>query len=74
VLREYGSLMVCEAVKKESGFEGVELAVVDLMSFASVKAFVKKFEAEGGRLDILILNAGVHLHDYVLSEDGYETR
>ncbi|TEB33798.1 NAD(P)-binding protein [Coprinellus micaceus] len=41
-------------------------------SFASVTAFVDKFEEDGGRLDILIANAAVGTTVYRVTKDGWE--
>ncbi|KAK0203032.1 hypothetical protein DFS33DRAFT_950306 [Desarmillaria ectypa] len=48
-----------ERLKNETGYQKDELWLVDLSRFSSVTAFANKSEADGGRLDILILNAGV---------------
>ncbi|KAF8500565.1 short-chain dehydrogenase [Hysterangium stoloniferum] len=46
---------------------------IDQASFSSVVAFVEKFEAEGGgRLDLLIANAGMFPANFVKTSDGYE--
>ncbi|ESK92349.1 retinol dehydrogenase 12 [Moniliophthora roreri MCA 2997] len=59
-------------IKAETGYSKAELWTIDLSNFASVKAFVDKFEKEGGRLDILIENAGVMGSDeYEVTEDGW---
>jgi len=49
-----------------------ELWSIDLSSFASVSDFATRFEKDGGRLDYLIMNAGVGLFEYSESPDGYE--
>ncbi|KAJ7663843.1 hypothetical protein DFH06DRAFT_1128222 [Mycena polygramma] len=46
-------------LKTETGYGKAELWLVDLADFASVKEFADKFERDGGRLDILVENAGV---------------
>jgi len=46
---------------------------IDQASFASVIAFVEKFEVEGGgHLDLLIANAGMIPVDFMKTSDGYE--
>lgn len=60
-------------LKKETGFENVELRLLDLARFASVTEFADKFEQEEERLDILVANAAIGRTDYVLSEDGWES-
>lgn len=59
-------------IKHETGFINVELWTLDLNNFASVKAFSDKFNAEGGRLDILCENAGLWPSEtYEKSNDGW---
>ena len=46
-------------IKAATGYQS-ELWLLDLQSFASVKAFADKWEQEGSqRLDILVENAGI---------------
>jgi NAD(P)-dependent dehydrogenase (short-subunit alcohol dehydrogenase family) len=46
---------------------------VDLANFKSISAFVDRFEKEGGkRLDVLLENAGVVMHTYEPTLDGWE--
>ncbi|KAJ7089873.1 hypothetical protein B0H15DRAFT_839583 [Mycena belliarum] len=60
-------------LKAETGYTKAELWIVDLADFASVKHFAQRFEQDGGRLDILVENAGVAAWDYVPTKDGWET-
>ncbi|KAF8903501.1 hypothetical protein CPB84DRAFT_1845793 [Gymnopilus junonius] len=62
------------AIKQETGFQDVELWLLDLGSFASVRSFAERFEKEGGRLDILVENAAnAPTFDYVeFTNDGWE--
>ncbi|KAH7927029.1 short-chain dehydrogenase [Leucogyrophana mollusca] len=61
-------------VENETGYNGAELWLVDLADFASVKAFADKFEREGGgRLDILVMNAGILMTEYEGTVDGWES-
>ncbi|KAF8875612.1 hypothetical protein CPB85DRAFT_1235845 [Mucidula mucida] len=55
----------------ETGFK-VELWLVDLASFASVSSFADKFDKDGGRLDILVMNAGLMSPTYSATVDGWE--
>ncbi|EJU04177.1 NADP-binding protein [Dacryopinax primogenitus] len=51
----------------------VECWEVDQASFASVKAFCDRFEREGGgKLDLLVLNAGAALRERQETGDGWE--
>ncbi|KAJ6456427.1 hypothetical protein C8R45DRAFT_914010 [Mycena sanguinolenta] len=62
-----------EKIKAETGYENAELWIVDLADFSSVKSFADKFEKDGGRLDILVENAGVSIPQYEATKDGWET-
>lgn len=61
-------------VRKETGYTRVESWLLELNSFASVKACADRFERDGGHLDILIANAAVATWDYEQTVDGYENR
>ncbi|KAF8888746.1 hypothetical protein BD779DRAFT_428814 [Infundibulicybe gibba] len=57
---------------EQTGYRA-ELWIIDLSDFDSVKAFVDKFEADGGRLDLLIQNAGIFMPRYEATKDGWES-
>lgn len=59
-------------LKKETGYDA-ELWQIDLSNFASVKEFADKFEKDGGRLDILVENAGIATTKYEATTDGWES-
>ncbi|KZT34062.1 short-chain dehydrogenase [Sistotremastrum suecicum HHB10207 ss-3] len=60
-------------IKKTAGCQTVEFWPIDLTSFASVSAFATRFEKEGGgKLDILVENAGIASHNYNRTRDGVE--
>lgn len=46
--------------------------IVDQSSFASVKAFLKKFKANFDKLDIFVMNAGIVAGPYEITADGLE--
>src|ERR1700761_6965661 len=47
---------------------------LDLSDFSSVKAFVDRYEKEGGgKLDILLENAGIVTEEFKQTKDGWET-
>ncbi|KAF9552314.1 short-chain dehydrogenase [Agrocybe pediades] len=61
-------------IRRETGCETAELRIVDLASFASVKSFVKTFEDNNDRLDILVENAAiVPGKQPEFTQDGWET-
>ena len=60
-------------MKTETGYESPELWVIDLAQISSVVDFAERFEKEGGRIDILLLNAGIApATGQELTADGYE--
>lgn len=59
-------------IKSETGFKAIELRLIDLASFASVKSFVETIKKDDVRIDILVLNAGVAKFEYSVTEDGWE--
>ncbi len=52
----------------------IECIPLDLCSLASVRDFVAEFNARHHRLDLLINNAGIMMHPYTLTEDGFESQ
>ncbi|KZS97482.1 NAD(P)-binding protein [Sistotremastrum niveocremeum HHB9708] len=61
-------------IKTTTGCQTVEYWTLDLTSFASVSAFATRFEKEGGgKLDILVENAGIATNVYRATPDGYES-
>jgi retinol dehydrogenase 12 len=60
-------------LKAETGYESAELWEIDLAQISSVVNFAERFEKEGGRLDILLENAGIiPAPGQQLTVDGYE--
>jgi retinol dehydrogenase-12 len=60
-------------LKAENGYESAELWVIDLARISSVVDFSERFEKDGGRIDILLLNAGIEpVPGQQLTADGYE--
>ncbi|KAJ6580899.1 short-chain dehydrogenase [Mycena capillaripes] len=62
-----------DRLKAETGYSKAELWIIDLADFASVKQFADKFERDGGRLDILVENAGIATNKYESTKDGWES-
>jgi len=61
-------------LRTETGYGQGELWLIDQADFSSVKSFADRFEKQGGRLDYLILNAGIALDTYNPTKDGWESR
>ena len=69
----YLILQPCKELKAKTGYESAELRIIDLARIASVIDFAERFEKEGGRIDILLLNAAtVPVPGQHLTADGYE--
>lgn len=60
------------AVKAKTGNDRVSLAVVDVSSLESIKAFASDLVARGARVRCLVNNAGVLLAERGASADGYD--
>ncbi|KAJ3756880.1 hypothetical protein EV360DRAFT_95519 [Lentinula raphanica] len=61
-------------ISQDTGYTKAEAWPLDLARFASVREFADRFEREGGRLDILVENAGmIGTPSYEKTEDGYAT-
>ena len=52
----------------------LEIETLDLARLDSVRDFAERFAAENGRLDLLVLNAGVMAIPRSETEDGFETQ
>lgn len=50
----------------------MEVWVIDLSQMSSVVSFAERFQREGGRLDILLANAGVLTSALEYTDDGWE--
>jgi retinol dehydrogenase 12 len=67
------SHFIYKELKTETGYESAELWVIDLARISSVVNFAERFEKEGGRIDILLMNAAVApFAGQQLTADGYE--
>ena len=67
-------LSLLKAIRETTGYNSIEAWSLDLAKFASVRAFVDRFEKEGGgHLDILVENAGMYTSCFSKTEDGWET-
>jgi NAD(P)-dependent dehydrogenase (short-subunit alcohol dehydrogenase family) len=70
--KERGKAAVAR-LNAETGYESAELWEIDLAQISSVVRFAERFEKDGGRLDILLENAGiVPTPGQQLTADGYE--
>ncbi|MGZ5283233.1 MAG: SDR family oxidoreductase [Bacteroidia bacterium] len=69
---EERGLAAVEEIKKASNNNNVELLLIDLASFKSVRNAVKEFKERFGQLHILVNNAGVFFRHREETEDGFE--
>ena len=68
-----GSHFTHKELKAETGYGSAELWIIDLAQVSSVVDFAERFEKDGGRIDILLLNAGITPSaGQQLTADGYE--
>ncbi len=65
-------LRACEDVRRESGNPNVSLVVVDLGSFASIRAAAAEIARRHAAVHVLVNNAGVNLTRRAVSADGIE--
>ncbi|KAK1216298.1 hypothetical protein PQX77_021085, partial [Marasmius sp. AFHP31] len=61
-----------EKLKSETGFQNIELWILDLGSFSSIVAIKDKIDRLE-RLDMLVENAAVCMYQYEVTGDGWET-
>ncbi len=66
-----GEAAVAE-IARATGNDAVRLAVCDVGSQASVRAFAATFRATGRRIDVLANNAGIYLPARRVSPEGHE--
>lgn len=64
---------VAQALTLESGSSAVSPVDGDLSSMADVRRLAENVAASTDRLDVLVNNAGVFLHERQLTVDGFET-
>lgn len=62
-----------DAIKKATGKESVELMILDLASYDSVRKFARDFKQKHDKLHLLVNNAGLIMGKRVLTSDGPET-
>jgi retinol dehydrogenase-12 len=61
-------------IRKATGTIVAECWTVDLAEFKTISAFADRFEKEGGgRLDLLVENAGVVTRKFESTKDGWES-
>ncbi|RUS30119.1 hypothetical protein BC938DRAFT_479832 [Jimgerdemannia flammicorona] len=62
-----------DEIKTVTGFQDIEPWDLDLASFASVRAFAKRFDESGLQLHVLLNNAAVASPPDFRTDDGFET-
>lgn len=62
-----------DQLEAQNGRTGaISVLELDMNSFASVKSFVESVSQQFQRIDLVILNAGIHNREYVTSPEGWE--
>jgi len=61
------------AIQESTGCKVVEAAELDLSSFASVISFSDRIQRDVGKLDILVVNAGIATRIFHRTKDGWES-
>ena len=61
-----------DEIVHKAGHERVDVVVMDLASFASVRAAVDQIQSQFDRVDVLVNNAGLALSERQLTDDGHE--
>jgi NAD(P)-dependent dehydrogenase (short-subunit alcohol dehydrogenase family) len=64
---------VAEALARETGSADVAAVHADLSSLGEVRSLAESVRAQTDRLDVLLNNAGVFMHERLLTVDGHET-
>ncbi|GLI68163.1 hypothetical protein VaNZ11_012502 [Volvox africanus] len=62
-----------QKVRQVTGNQDVHLQVCDVSSLASIESLVREWEAANRPLHVLINNAGILVHEFIPSADGYES-
>jgi len=63
---------VAQELARESGSSTLSSVAADLSSMAEVRRLAQEIEASVGRIDVLVNNAGVFLHERQTTVDGHE--
>lgn len=65
---------IAATLRKETGQDAIEFAMLDLGSLKSVRAFVAQYLKQGRPLHLLINNAGIMATPLAYTEDGFESQ
>jgi NAD(P)-dependent dehydrogenase (short-subunit alcohol dehydrogenase family) len=72
--RERGEVARAEVEAQAGGRGRLEVRELDLGSFASIRAFAEKTNAELDRIDVLVNNAGIFPQKHTLTVEGFEAQ
>ena len=62
-----------DQLEAQTGRSGaISVLELDMNSFASVKSFAERVSQQFKKIDIVVLNAGIHNKEYVSSPEGWE--
>jgi len=59
-------------LKHSTGFNAIELQILDTADYSSIVAFSDGIIKDIGRIDILVLNAGTSNNEFIATKDGVE--
>jgi len=60
-------------LKRSTGFNAIELRVLDTADYSSIVAFSDEISEDIGRIDLLVLNAATATDEFKATEDGVES-
>ncbi|KAH9479750.1 Short chain dehydrogenase sol3 [Psilocybe cubensis] len=70
--KERGEMAGLE-INAETNYDKTEVWNIDLSKFSSVVSFAERVQNDGGRLDIVVANAGIAASSLEFTEDGWES-
>lgn len=67
-------LILLQDIESTTGCKTMEVWQLDLADFSSIKSFADRYEKEGGgRLDVLLENAGIGNREFQQTKEGWES-
>lgn len=66
------AVKAADEIKNESGNENIDFVTADLSELQQITKMAEDFKSRFGRLDVLINNAGVYMHNPEFNSEGVE--